>query len=337
MKAKRNYKDGIFRSLFNDKKALLELYNALSGSEYPENTEIQIVTLDNIIFNGIKNDLAFIIDNRFVVLTEQQSTMSPNFPLRLFCYLAKVYEKIAESKDVYSTKRIELPAPELYVFYNGLADEPLEQIMKLSDSFKEKNDIITVEAIVKIINVNYEKGAELLKQCETLQKYSLFVHRVRELHAKYNDIDVAVAESVREFIENDILTDFLMEHRGDIMSVLEINLTQEEQIAIRLRDMREQVIKEVTEQVIKDVTEQVTKDVTEQVTKDVTEQVTKDVTDQVTKDVTEQVTKDVTEQVTKDVTRSLSTEITRKLKAEGIDINTISRSVGLSPDEIQQL
>lgn len=32
MKAKRNYRDSLFRSIFNKKKNLLSLYNALEGT-----------------------------------------------------------------------------------------------------------------------------------------------------------------------------------------------------------------------------------------------------------------------------------------------------------------
>jgi len=39
-KVKRNYKDSIFRSLFNNEKELLNLYNALTGKNYPEGTAL---------------------------------------------------------------------------------------------------------------------------------------------------------------------------------------------------------------------------------------------------------------------------------------------------------
>ncbi len=44
-KVKRNYKDSIFRKLFNNNAAIIELYNALSGSDYPPDTDVRIVTL----------------------------------------------------------------------------------------------------------------------------------------------------------------------------------------------------------------------------------------------------------------------------------------------------
>jgi hypothetical protein len=45
MKANRNHKDSVFTRLFSEKSNLLELYSAISGKSYPENTKIEIVTL----------------------------------------------------------------------------------------------------------------------------------------------------------------------------------------------------------------------------------------------------------------------------------------------------
>ena len=232
----RTYKDGIFRSLFNDEDKLLELYNAVSGSNYPKGTPIQIVTLENAIFNGLKNDLAFIIDKKFIVLTEQQSTLSPNYPLRMICYLAEEYKKLAYSKIIYSKVLVEIPTPEMYVFYNGKEDAPEDWELKLSDAFAEKCDKISVEAVVKVINVNYEKGAKLLEDCRTMKEYSLFVHKVNQRMAECADIHTAVTETIRECIEKDILADYLMKQRGNIMSVLEVNLSAEEREEIRYQD-----------------------------------------------------------------------------------------------------
>ena len=233
---KRNYKDGIFRTLFNNEEKLLELYNALSGRNYSLGTPVKIVTLDNVIFNEIKNDVAFVIDDRFIILAEHQSTLSPNFPLRMFCYLGKEYEKLSYSEVVYSKRPVYIPTPELYVFYDGKEDSPEEWELKLSDSYKEKCGKIAVETVVKVYNVNYDKGAKLLEKCKTLQEYSMFMHMVRTKFIEIGELEIAVKESIRECIENNILAEYLMEQRGNIMSVLEVNLTLEERDAIREQD-----------------------------------------------------------------------------------------------------
>ena len=73
----RNYKDTIFRMLFSDRKNLLSLYNAVNQSNYNNPDDLEIVTLENAIYMGMKNDLAFIMDTN-LYLYEHQST-NPGF------------------------------------------------------------------------------------------------------------------------------------------------------------------------------------------------------------------------------------------------------------------
>ena len=61
LRSNRNYKDTVFRMLFSDRKNLLSLYNAISGAHYDNPEMLEIVTLENAIYMGMKNDLAFII------------------------------------------------------------------------------------------------------------------------------------------------------------------------------------------------------------------------------------------------------------------------------------
>ena len=87
----RNYKDTVFRMLFSDRKNLLSLYNAVSGAHYDDPEKLEIVTLENAIYMGMKNDLAFIIDTD-LFLYEHQSTYNPNMPLRDLFYISSEYQ-----------------------------------------------------------------------------------------------------------------------------------------------------------------------------------------------------------------------------------------------------
>ena len=88
----RNYKDTVFRMLFSDRRNLLSLYNAISGAHYDDPEKLEIVTLENAIYMGMKNDLAFIIDTE-LFLYEHQSTYNPNMPLRDLFYISYVVFK----------------------------------------------------------------------------------------------------------------------------------------------------------------------------------------------------------------------------------------------------
>lgn len=63
-KTNRLYKSRLFVMIFEDKKNLLELYNAVSGKNYTDPELLEINTLENAIYMSMKNDLSFLIDAR---------------------------------------------------------------------------------------------------------------------------------------------------------------------------------------------------------------------------------------------------------------------------------
>lgn len=62
--------------VFNRKEELISLYNAISHSEYTDPEELEIYTLEDVIYMKMKNDLAFLIDD-VLNLWEHQSTWNP--------------------------------------------------------------------------------------------------------------------------------------------------------------------------------------------------------------------------------------------------------------------
>lgn len=233
---KRNYKDGIFRMLFNDLEKIKELYEALSGGEKCRNEDIEIVTPDNAIFGDVKNDLAFMIKNTLIFLTEHQSTVNPNIPLRMLFYIAKELEKYFSDRAIYGKTTMKIPKPYFYVFYNGTDEQPMEREYKLSDLFPQKCGTMTIEVAVKVINVNYEKGAAILTRSKTLSEYSRFIYTVREKEKHGLGKNTAIEESIKECINKGILSDFLMKNGGDVVSILYQALTQEEIVEIARED-----------------------------------------------------------------------------------------------------
>lgn len=57
----RKYKDVLFRRVFQNKKDLLALYNAVNHTSYRNPDDLEITTIDNAIYMSMKNDLSFII------------------------------------------------------------------------------------------------------------------------------------------------------------------------------------------------------------------------------------------------------------------------------------
>ena len=50
----RTYKDTLFRLLFNDRKNLLSLYNAVNHTNYTNEEDLEINTLENAICLKVK-------------------------------------------------------------------------------------------------------------------------------------------------------------------------------------------------------------------------------------------------------------------------------------------
>ena len=139
-KVNRKAKDSIFVDLFKQPQYLLQLYQVL----HPEDTEsgeddLTVVTLENLLLMERYNDLGFMVGNHLIILVEAQSTWSPNIVVRFLLYIADSYNRYIEKNNLnlYSSQKIELSMPELYVIYTGGGDHP--------DTITLSGDIFGVE------------------------------------------------------------------------------------------------------------------------------------------------------------------------------------------------
>lgn len=225
----RKYKDTIFRRIFNDKKELLELYNAVNNSHYENPDELEIVTLEDVIYMSIKNDLAFIIASE-LQLYEHQSTICPNMPLRGFLYFAREYQAIADKNKsaLYSEKLVMLPMPQYIVFYNGEKKQPERQVLRLSDAFEmnqnnnlKTNDIrpcLECEAIVLNINPGYNENVK--NACKNLRDYVILIEKIRENKRQEKSLEEAVDSAIEYCIQNGVLDVFLRKHRAEVYDMV---------------------------------------------------------------------------------------------------------------------
>ena len=227
-KAHQKYKDTVFRMLFSDKKNLLSLYNAINRTEYDDPEKLQTVTLENAIYMGMKNDLAFIIDMN-LFLYEHQSTYNPNIPLRDLFYISAEYQKLVDRKSLYSSSLQKIPAPYFIVFYNGTEKQEEYWENSLSDAYENLNGEPKLELKVITLNINEGHNRELLEQCQTLREYAQYVTKVRK-YAKEMNLDEAVERTVNECIQEGILKDFLRANRNEViaMSIFEYDKEEEE-------------------------------------------------------------------------------------------------------------
>lgn len=226
--ANRKYKDTVFRMLFSDRKNLLSLYNAVNGSAYEDEAALEIVTLENAIYMGMKNDLAFIVDTG-LFLYEHQSTYTPNMPLRDLFYISAEYQKFVNHRSLYSSVIQKIPAPNFIVFYNGTEKKEERWENYLSESYETRMGDPNLELKVITLNINEGYNKELMEQCRILREYAQYVAKVRE-YAKKMELDAAVEQTIKECIREGILAEFLRRNKSEVvaMSIFEYDKEEEE-------------------------------------------------------------------------------------------------------------
>jgi hypothetical protein len=240
------FKDTLFRSLFSDERAFLSLYNAVSGANYGDDTEVVINTLSETLFSSRKNDVSGLVDFRLLILKEQQASINENMPFRCLSYVASLFENaVTDKAAVYRKALVKLPRPVFIVLYTGTAPCPDRKTLKLSDAFEkvEGNDSVNLELTVEVININKGRNEEIVNRCGPLRGYMEFVDRVRTNQARLKAekpgmkreaaLERAVALAVSYCKEHDILKDFFENLSPEEANMLTTEWNLEDALRVR--------------------------------------------------------------------------------------------------------
>ena len=237
-KYNRHYKDSVFVDLFSSdrtaKDNFLALYNALYNTNYQSTDILKNMRLKQTMYMSFANDVSYLVDNKIIVLAEHQSTVNPNMPLRCLEYVTRLYEHIQNPRDRYSRTLKKIPVPAFYVFYNGRETIPAQKILRLSDSFIKQPETPTLELVVKLININYDKDSQILKSCEPLGQYSRFVEAVRRHIAV--DKEHGFENAIKECIKNDILREYLQRKSREVINMLVAEYDYDTDIAVQRQE-----------------------------------------------------------------------------------------------------
>lgn len=236
----REYRSTVFTAYFSNPVNAAQLYEGMAWLERQKEhgsheclqndmirpEDIVFETLEGVLYLARKNDLAFTVRRKVLVIGEHQSTINENMPLRSAIYYGRTMEKIIEPRAIYKTKRISIPTPEFYVFYNGKEPQPLEQTLYLSDSYLEQTDHPMLQLTVKVININLSEKHPILQKCRPLYEYSWFIGKVWEYLAKGKTRDEAIKEAMEASVREKIMTEFIAKHGSEVRNMLftEFNL-----------------------------------------------------------------------------------------------------------------
>ena len=220
--AKYTAKDSVFTSLFREPKYLLQLYQALHPEDH-EATEdsIKNVTITNVLLDQYYNDVGFQIGEKVVILVEQQSSWSINIVVRCLLYLAQTYQEYFEStkQNVYGSKKLELPRPEVYVIYTGNRKTRPEYLYMSKEFFGGDDSVLDVK--VKMI---YDgKEGDIINQYVTFTK--IYNEQVK-LHGRTRE---AVLETIRICKDQNVLSEYLSGREKEVVDIM-MTLFNEEYI-----------------------------------------------------------------------------------------------------------
>ncbi len=159
-------------------------------------------------------------------------------PLRDLFYVAELLQVYVKDQSLYSSKLIKLPTPHFVVFYNGVESKPERRVLRLSEAFEVPTDDPELELKVTILNINPEMNEELKEKCPVLRQYTQYVERVR-CNSTSMSLEQAVETAIEYCIRHDILKDFLLKQRAEVIKMSIFEYDEEREIELIRRDERE--------------------------------------------------------------------------------------------------
>lgn len=237
----KKHKDKLFRTVFQQERDLLALYNALNDTKHTNEDDLEITTIDDVVYMGMKNDTSFIIDH-VMSLYEHQSTFSPNLPLRGLLYFADLYRAHIEpvKRRLYSETPLLIPTPQYIIFYNGTKEEPEEKELHLSDLFIQKDNVPCLECTAVVLNINLGHNRELMEKCSALKQYAQFVACIRDCVQKYQNYETGTKAAVDYCIENGILSDLLLKNKSEVVNMILTEFDEEDYREFLREEARDQ-------------------------------------------------------------------------------------------------
>ena len=231
---KRTIKDSVFTNLFQDKKYLIQLYQAL----HPEDKDVTEdkltdVTIENVLTDNIYNDLGFMVGNRLLILVEAQSTWTVNIIIRALMYLIQTYHNYFErtKQSLYKSKKVQIPMPELYVIYTGDRKTKPSEISLSQEFFGGKECCLDVK--VKMI---YDG-----KEGDIINQYVLFTKVCNEQIALYGRTQKSILEAIRICKDRNVLREYLESREKEVVDIMMVLYDEEEIMRSYLESERHEI------------------------------------------------------------------------------------------------
>lgn len=237
---KRKIKDSVFTNLFQNKKYLLQLYQAL----HPEDCnvtedEIEDITIKHVMVDADYNDLGFSVGNRLMILVESQSTWTVNIVIRALMYLVQTYHDYFKrtNQNLYGSKRANVPKPELYMIFTG-ERETIPDTISLSKEFFD-GERTAIDAEVKVLYQENEK--------DIIGQYIIFCKVYNEQRKLYGNTKKTVTETIRICKDRNVLKEYLESREQEVVDMMMTLFDDEQILRAYTKDIQDSITKETTE------------------------------------------------------------------------------------------
>lgn len=203
----------MFLDLFTQPEYLLKLYQVLHPEDVDvKESDLEIITLQSILMNGIYNDLGFLAGDRLMILVEAQSAWSPNIIIRSLMYLMSTYQDYFHQTDarLYGTAPVRMPRPELYVVYTGEKGNHPDEI-SLQDTFFS-GEACCIEAKAKVIYLNDTDGI--------INQYIGFCIVLNKEIESHGRTLTAIKNTIRICKERNLLSEYLTRREMEVEGIM---------------------------------------------------------------------------------------------------------------------
>ncbi len=243
-KPKRKIRDSVFTNLFQDKKYLLQLYQALHPED-KDTTEEEIadVTIRHVLIEGDFNDLGFSVGNRLMVLVESQSTFTYNIIIRALMYLVQTYHEYFKrtNQNLYGSRRVAVPKPEMYMVFTG-ERKNIPDIISLREAFFG-GEKIALDVEVKVLYQENEK--------DIIGQYIIFCKVYSEQRKIHGNTELAVTETIRICKDRNVLREYLISKEQEVVDIMMTLFDDEQILRAYAKDIADETERKTAERMIK--------------------------------------------------------------------------------------
>lgn len=219
--ANHQYKDSLLRHIFNRPETAASIYSAMYGDDTVTADDVKLIMLDNLLMDRLKNDLSFTVRNQYVAMTEYQSTVNANMPLRFSLYVSELFRHLLQNSEaMYRSKIVKIPAPLFATLQSGAPKAPNRKVLRLSDAFLAPKG--SMELRVDVFNIDYKPSRPILKKCPPLHDYSLFIHKVNDWVREGFVRDVAIRKGLDYCKTDGILWDYISETYEEVVNMVSL-------------------------------------------------------------------------------------------------------------------